>query len=307
MTRLSRTERYRELREQMEEETTKSTLTTPEAPERTVRSAAPDVRGIHENDMAKNAILNNRAVQPKRQAVMDELLGEVKQYNIDRGQRVTEDTQINILEILQDEDTDDSRRSAHLEQMEESPMDVGGTTMRIAPTRPASEIAPEQAPATPKPAGAAPDRREPEKAEAPAQKVQPAKKSMLEKPDLIADAVDEGDPLDVFALGAEDMKKPESRPVEKLAPSRKDEKEARKAKCREQKEAEKKAAAARAEAEMRKQAAGVAEPEAVEEDGEIEEDNSSRFWNIVLVILIIILLIAIVGFFYAFYRTGLLG
>lgn len=303
MTRLSRTERYRELREQMEEETTKSTLATPEASERPVRSAAPDVRGIHENDMAKNAILNNRAVQPKRQAVMDELLGEVKQYNIDRGQRVTEDTQINILEILQDEDTDGSqRRSAHLEQMEENPVDVGGTTMRIAPTTASAELSAQQSAPTSKSAGAAPDQEAAEPA-----KVKPAKKSMLEKADLIADAVDEGDPLDVYALGADDMKKPEARPAEKLAPSRRDEKEAKKAKRKEQKEAEKKAAAARAEADLKKQAAGVAEPEAVEDDGEMEEDGSSRFWNIVLIILIIILLIAIAGFFYAFYRTGLLG
>lgn len=303
MTRLSRTERYKDLRAQMEEETTKSTLSTPESSERPVRSAAPDVRGIHENDMAKNAILNNRAVQPKRQAVMDELLGEVKQYNIDRGQRVTEDTQINILEILKEEDPEgSSKRTAHLEQMEENPVDIGGTTMRIAPTRMAEELSDEkvdlEAPTEP---------MEPVQIAAEPAKGKPAKKSRLDQADLIADEVDEGDPLEVFALGAEDMKKPEARPAEKLAPSRKDEKEARKAKRKEQKEAEKKAAAAKAEAEMKKQAAGVAEPEAVEEGAEIEEDGSSRFWNIVLIILIIILLIAIAGFFWAFYRTGLLG
>lgn len=293
MTKLSRTERYRQLREQMEEETAATSTPAAEGP-RPLRSAAPDVRGSHETDMAQNAILNNRAAQPKRQAVMDELLGEVKQYNIDRGQRVTEDTQINILETLAEEDPDGSiRRSQHLEEMEEEPMDVGGTTMRISPTKAA-------------PAGPA--------AESEPAPVRPAKASLLEKQDLLADEVDEKDALDVYALGADDLdasRKParQSQAEPKLAPSRKDEKEARKAKKKEQKLAEKKAAAAKAAEEARRQDAGFVPPSASEAsaDEDIPADKSSRFWNVVLIILSLVLIAAIAVCVYALARTGLLG
>lgn len=61
---------------------------------------------------------------------MDELLGEVKQYNISKGDRVAEDTQINILRTLDEAGDIEMKRRAHLETMEPN-QEAGGTTMNI--------------------------------------------------------------------------------------------------------------------------------------------------------------------------------
>ena len=58
-------------------------------------------------------------------AVMEDLLGEVKQYNIDNGNRYTDDTQINILKQL--DSTTPSVRNQHIMPMEEDDEDLGHT------------------------------------------------------------------------------------------------------------------------------------------------------------------------------------
>lgn len=60
---------------------------------------------------------------------MDELLGEVKQYNIDNGTRITDDTQINILRQL-DTPAETKKRTRHFLPMEEDE-DEGGSTMKL--------------------------------------------------------------------------------------------------------------------------------------------------------------------------------
>lgn len=57
--------------------------------------------------------------------VMDELLGEVKQYNISTGNRYTDDTQINILKQL--DSSTPSARNQHIMPMEEDDENLGST------------------------------------------------------------------------------------------------------------------------------------------------------------------------------------
>lgn len=125
MAELSRKKRFQELRDQLDEEssTTQSQTSQPIKLSRSSRPTAASHAGV------SKAAPVSRTTQPTV-AVMDELLGEVKQYNIDKGERILEDTQINILRTL-DEGTDiEKRRRAHLETMEPN-TDAGGTTMNI--------------------------------------------------------------------------------------------------------------------------------------------------------------------------------
>ena len=55
---------------------------------------------------------------------MEDLLGEVKRYNIDQGNRITDDTQINILRQL-DQKPSSMYRNTHIVPMEEE--ETGGT------------------------------------------------------------------------------------------------------------------------------------------------------------------------------------
>ncbi len=65
--------------------------------------------------------------------VMEDLLGEVKQYNIDNGNRITDDTQINILKQL-DSTSETRKRNQHVIPMETDDEDLGSTMKISKPT-----------------------------------------------------------------------------------------------------------------------------------------------------------------------------
>ena len=124
MNKLSRTKRYQDLRDQLDEETT--------------LTHADDVKVMpshNENGYLSHA---NQPLHPHQEEprfpdiefqaspVMDELLGEVKQYNIDNGSRFDNDTQINILRQL-DSSSDSKRKNAHFIDMDDFAEPTGNT------------------------------------------------------------------------------------------------------------------------------------------------------------------------------------
>lgn len=125
MAKLSRTSRYKDLRDQLDEETSQSQVSS-DQPITLARNLS-DTSAAHKSQSHYN--LNNNQTKSST-GVLDELLGEVKQYNISQGQRVIEDTQFNILETLSDGDDLSARRAMHLEPMEMN-TNPGGTTMNM--------------------------------------------------------------------------------------------------------------------------------------------------------------------------------
>lgn len=111
MAKLSRKEKYQDLRDSLEQES-EPQVSTKQA--RSTRMAAPDFK----------------ADQKLRGPVIEDLLGEVKQYNLDNGELVTDDTQMQILHDLSSQDQAAARRSVHFETMEQNE-DVGGTTRNL--------------------------------------------------------------------------------------------------------------------------------------------------------------------------------
>ncbi len=117
MEKLSRKDKYRALRESLDNPNEKAQ--TPEPAVKTVRKAAPDVK-------AESRKMPGVAGNP----VIEDLLGEVTQYNLDNGEIVSEDTQLQILHDLSEESEASQRRSSHFEPMEVNE-DAGGTTRNI--------------------------------------------------------------------------------------------------------------------------------------------------------------------------------
>lgn len=111
MAKLSRKEKYQDLRDSLEQES-EPQVSTKQA--RSTRMAAPDFK----------------ADQKLRGPVIEDLLGEVKQYNLDNGELVTDDTQMQILHDLSSQEQAAARRSVHFETMEQNE-DVGGTTRNL--------------------------------------------------------------------------------------------------------------------------------------------------------------------------------
>ncbi|MEY8307971.1 hypothetical protein AAK899_00340 [Erysipelotrichaceae bacterium 51-3] len=114
MTKLSRKDKYRDLRTSIEHEASQTGRT-----ERSVRLAAPDLRA----DLRKES-------RTDQIPVLEDLLGEVKQYNLDNGDLNLEDTQMQILHNLNSEKTAKARRKEHLVAMEQNE-DAGGTTRNL--------------------------------------------------------------------------------------------------------------------------------------------------------------------------------
>lgn len=125
MAQLSRTRKYQDLREKLEEETTAAQAAT--TPSRLSRTQANSLSHAsqplypHEEIKPKPSISQELPKSP----VMDDLLDEVKQYNVDNGYRYTDDTQINILKQLDGNDT--RRRNAHFIPMEDDDDELGST------------------------------------------------------------------------------------------------------------------------------------------------------------------------------------
>ncbi len=135
MAKLSRTQKYQELRDHLDEETTQAQA-TPVKAARLSRVQSSSNSLPH----AAKAYFPHEETAPKpaepdlpTSPVIDELLGEVKQYNIDNGNRYTDDTQINILKQLDQPETDKERRKAHVLPMEEPREDFGSTMKMPGP------------------------------------------------------------------------------------------------------------------------------------------------------------------------------
>lgn len=115
MTKLSRKDKYRDLRSSIEQEA----VQTSAKPERSIRMAAPDMRQDQRNQSRSESV-----------PVLEDLLGEVKQYNLDNGDLNLEDTQMQILHNLNSAQNAKARRSQHLVAMEQNE-DAGGTTRNL--------------------------------------------------------------------------------------------------------------------------------------------------------------------------------
>lgn len=115
---LSRTKKYQELRNRLDEETTA-------AQEDKINQHSGFAR-LSRSQSRSLSHANSTHIQDKKgshhdsanSAVMQDLLGEVKRYNIDQGNRVTDDTQINILASLDATSSHRTARNSHFVEME---------------------------------------------------------------------------------------------------------------------------------------------------------------------------------------------
>lgn len=338
MAKLSRTARFQDLRDKLDEETTAAQTTHSDHITLT-RSSRASNPAHHANDArtSETAVEDNHS-----STVMDELLGEVKQYNIDNGDRVIEDTQFNILKTLDSNPSRNSRRNAHMEVMEANE-EAGGTTMNVLSQNPdvlSRPISPtnglQQSPAAAKTEPV----ELPEAAEPAQQTEAPVKRDIdiapihfadrLEEEEIVlsepeeetrvietvseaagirADDADTRDDLQLFDLGADDFDKTirQQAQPEKYN-SRKEMKKARKIeKAREQNSMQ--------EAEILTDSLSspteridyepAAEPKKVKAVKE-KEPSSGRTGNIVLTIMIILLVIAIAATLYLIWKARLL-
>lgn len=130
MAQLSRTKKYQQLREQIDEDTTAAQVQPVKPQPRLSRvqnhSLSHATKPLHSHEETPT---QSRMTGFQTSPVMDELLGEVKQYNIDNGTRITDDTQINILRQLETPQ-EPKKRSEHFLPMDEDE-DEGGTTMKL--------------------------------------------------------------------------------------------------------------------------------------------------------------------------------
>lgn len=129
MTQLSRKQKYQELRDRLDEETTAAQA----QPVKLQRLSRVDNVLSHANkplyphDTVK---VSPTVKEMPTSPVMEDLLGEVKQYNIDNGNRITDDTQINILKQL-DSTSETKKRNQHVIPMDTDDEDLG-STMKIS-------------------------------------------------------------------------------------------------------------------------------------------------------------------------------
>ena len=128
MTQLSRKQKYQELRDRLDEETTAAQA----QPVKLQRLSRVDNSLSHANKplYPHDTVRVSPTVQEMPTSpVMEDLLGEVKQYNIDNGNRITDDTQINILKQL--DTTETKKRNQHVIPMDIDDEDLG-STMKIS-------------------------------------------------------------------------------------------------------------------------------------------------------------------------------
>lgn len=131
MAQLSRTKKYQDLRDKLEEETTEAQAEI--TPSRLSRVQASKLS--HANQpLHPHEEINAKPISKElpKSPVMDDLLDEVKQYNVDNGYRYTDDTQINILKQLDGKET--RKRNAHFIPMEDDEDELGSTMQMPKPT-----------------------------------------------------------------------------------------------------------------------------------------------------------------------------
>ena len=142
MTKLSRKDRYQNLRTSLDEQpsgnsarkqTTAPTNSQPAArtlpaseqpASKPVRRAAPDAKA--ESRPAKDYSKMRAGSSP----VIEDLLGEVTQYNLSNGDLVSPDPQMQILHDLSESGANRSKRTRHLVEMEKNET-AGGTTRNL--------------------------------------------------------------------------------------------------------------------------------------------------------------------------------
>ena len=119
---LSRKQRFQELRDEIEKEALATQVET-NKPIKLSRVQSDRLSHANKPTYPHEDIVQ---VQPESTSqVMDELLGEVKQYNITNGNRLADDTQINILKQL--DSSSPNARNQHIMPMVEEEEDLGST------------------------------------------------------------------------------------------------------------------------------------------------------------------------------------
>ena len=309
MAKLSRTNKYQQLRDQLDEETTAAQAVSSSQIKLTRNENANPVSHAKSSDNSFGVLF-----EEKQTGVIDELVGEVKQYNINNGERTAEDTQMNIFKTL-DEDTDQSqKRRAHLEEMESNSEDQGGTTMNMNAISIEKVSKPSFFKSSAKSAGRKPETENEEHAgqeqagkAAADEAVQEEKKPELVeityeeslkigREGLLAEDKVDDDKLELFDLGVDDYDqnaRTQKLPVQ--TPKKKK-------KVKENREEDAKPVRKKA-----KPAAAILSSDQDEEDGEKKEESSgSKMGNIIMIILILILLGAIGYTIYLISRIGIL-
>ena len=135
MPKYSRMQRYQVLRDRLEEETTEAQQVQNEQPyQRLSRVANKDSNGnlSHANNPHKEASNQTVSSTLPNSPVMDHLIDEVRQYNLDQGNSVWDDTQINILKQL--DGTQSKHRNQHFVPLEQQQEDLG-STMQVPVTK----------------------------------------------------------------------------------------------------------------------------------------------------------------------------
>ena len=134
MAQLSRVNKYKDLRTRLEEETTESSSKTKKEFSRSRRTSDSSFthanQPVRAHQQSKVTSMNNTIPSSP---LMDNLIDEVKQYNLDNGNIVSDDTQINILKQLDGSQL--LQRNNHFMPMEEDEEQLG-STMKL----PVSEI-----------------------------------------------------------------------------------------------------------------------------------------------------------------------
>lgn len=135
MPKYSRMQRYQVLRDRLEEETTEAQQVQNEQPyQRLSRVANKDSNGnlSHANNPHKEAINQTVSSTLPNSPVMDHLIDEVRQYNLDQGNSVWDDTQISILKQL--DGTQSKHRNQHFVPLEQQQENLG-STMQLPVTK----------------------------------------------------------------------------------------------------------------------------------------------------------------------------
>lgn len=128
MAKYSRMKRYQGLRESLDRETTQTQQpSTNKNLERLSRVASVNQTLSHADQPQRKREENLHTVTQElpTSPVMDHLFDEVKQYNIENGNTVSDDTQINILKQL--DGTQAMHRNEHFMPMEQQEEELGST------------------------------------------------------------------------------------------------------------------------------------------------------------------------------------
>ncbi|MCF0246430.1 MAG: hypothetical protein HUJ55_06360 [Ileibacterium sp.] len=287
MAKLSRTNKYQELRDQLDEETTAAqTVSTPQI--KLTRSETGNAIGHAKTSSS----LISTLFEEKQSGVIDELVDEVKQYNIDNGERSAEDTQMNIFRTLDEEAAAAQKRKAHLETMEANDQDQGGTTMNMN----AISIEQVSRPVVMKPAA----EPEPEPVQEPVkQEVEITYEESLNlgQKNLFADEETAEDNLELFDLGVDDFDQTRTQEIPEQ-PAKK----AVKPKLAKELKINKKKVKA-----IPEQVAAASHQAMMEDEDEEEyEETGGKAGNIIMIVLILLLLGAIGYTIYLISKIGIL-